>query len=63
MKLPEKLKKMTIDEQREWVRIQMKKAEAKFLFLKKISSKLALPGGRLKLEDYDRPDLEQLKNG
>lgn len=62
MKLPEKVKKMSPDEQRAWVKNELNKAEKKFMFLRSISQRLAQPGGKLKLEDWDRPDLIQLKD-
>ncbi len=53
---------MSQEQQRVWIQKELKKAEARFEALKKISQRMALPGGRLKLEDWDRPDLIQLKD-
>lgn len=60
-KFIEKIMTLSVDEQREEVAKKLKQTETNYEFLKKLSRVLANPKGRLKLEDWYRPDLDKMK--
>jgi len=53
---------LPVDEQRVEVAKKLKQIERDYEFLKKISRTLSNPRGKLKLSDWDRPDLDVMKN-
>lgn len=58
----ERIMKLPQDEQRVEVANKLKQLENDTDFLKKISRVLSNPRGKLKLSDWDRPDLDVMKH-
>lgn len=58
----ERIRALSPNEQRVEVAKKLKQLESDTDFLKKISRVLSSPGGKLKLSDWDRPDLDVMKH-